>query len=150
MIRAQQLLRPPGGIQRRHTGLPPTRLIAVDVDGTLHAGGQLNDALVAWCRQRKAEGFGLMLWSARGEAHALHAVETFGLHGLFDHVLGKPGYLVDDKGWAWIADTVVVPLAEARISASPSRQIERVLPGGAESQVVVRCDAAPAAGSETR
>jgi phosphoglycolate phosphatase-like HAD superfamily hydrolase len=64
--------------------------------------------LIAWLKRRKVEGFDLMLWSARGRQHCLRAVEEFGLDGLFDVITGKPGYIVDDKGWAWIKFTKVV------------------------------------------
>ena len=47
-------------------------MIAVDVDDTLILRGSgVNQALVAWLREKKAEGFRLQLWSMRGELHAL-------------------------------------------------------------------------------
>jgi hydroxymethylpyrimidine pyrophosphatase-like HAD family hydrolase len=87
---------------------PPSRVIAVDVDGTLHNAGRVNAALVEYCRARKAEGYRLMLWSARGIEHAQRAVDLFGLAGLFDDVVGKPGYIIDDLGWTWIKYTHVI------------------------------------------
>lgn len=87
---------------------PPTRCIAVDVDGTLVCEGRLNTGVVDWCRARKAVGFELILWSARGVNYARAVVFRFGLDGLFDAVVGKPGYLLDDLGWDWIRYTRVV------------------------------------------
>lgn len=87
---------------------PPPKVIAVDVDGTLHHAGRLNETLVAYLQARKSEGFRLMLWSARGIANATAAIETFGLHGLFDDVVSKPGYIIDDLGWTWIKYSRVI------------------------------------------
>lgn len=87
---------------------PPPKVIAIDVDGTLHHGGLVNEKLVAYLKDRKAEGYRLMLWSARGIANAETAIERFGLHGLFDDVLSKPGYIIDDIGWSWIKYTKVI------------------------------------------
>lgn len=87
---------------------PPSRVIAVDVDGTLHNAGRVNAALVEYCWARKAEGYRLMLWSARGIEHAQRAVDQFELSGLFDDVVGKPGYIIDDLGWSWIKYTKVI------------------------------------------
>lgn len=88
--------------------MEPSNLIAVDVDGTLYINGQVNQKLVDWLRKKKSEGFELMLWSARGKAHAQDAVNYFHLEGLFYVVISKPGYIVDDKGWSWIKWTKVV------------------------------------------
>lgn len=87
---------------------PENKVIAVDVDGTLLRRGRVNDSVVAWCVRKKAEGYSLMLWSARGEAHARQAAGLFGLTELFDHIISKPGALLDDKGWAWINFTRVI------------------------------------------
>lgn len=86
----------------------PAKVIAVDVDGTLVKDGRVVQSLVAWLRERKTEGNRLMLWSARGRDHALGAVELGGLHDLFDDVVAKPGYVVDDMGWGWTRYTWVV------------------------------------------
>ena len=87
---------------------PPPKVIAVDVDGTLHVGGRVNQKLVDYLKERKAEGYRLMLWSARGITNAQAAVDRFGLHDLFDDVLSKPGYIIDDLGWQWIKYTKVI------------------------------------------
>lgn len=75
--------------------------IYVDVDGTLVKHGKLNDKLVKWCEMMKADGFRLYLWSARGEDYARETAQEFGVDGLFDLILSKPSYIVDDmlKGW---------------------------------------------------
>ena len=86
----------------------PAKVIAVDVDGTLIRDGRLVRSLVDWLHEQRALGFRLMLWSARGRDHALGAVELFGLHGLFDDVVSKPGYVVDDQGWQWTQYTWVI------------------------------------------
>lgn len=87
---------------------PPADVIAVDVDGTLHVSGIPNEEVIAWCRRRKVEGYSLMLWSARGEAHAKEAAELFGVTDVFDHIVSKPGYILDDRGWDWINFTRVI------------------------------------------
>jgi hypothetical protein len=69
--------------------LPPPKVIAVDVDGTLLLAGRPNVRAIAWCRARKASGFSLFLWSMRGD--------------IFDAVIGKPGYVLDDQGPSWSA-----------------------------------------------
>jgi len=79
--------------------------IAVDVDDTLYSKGKLNQALVTWMIERKAEGFTLMLWSSRGKAHAIKAAKMSDTTELFDTINSKPGYIVDDKGWEWIKYT---------------------------------------------
>lgn len=88
--------------------LPPPRVVAVDVDGTLLTHGIPNLELISWLRRKKSEGFELMLWSQRGKHYAAHACSHCGLDGLFDVICSKPGYLVDDRGWSWILETEVV------------------------------------------
>lgn len=80
---------------------PLPKVIAVDVDGTLHVNGVVNTRLVDWLRERKADGYELMLWSMRGRPRCEAAIDRFDLSGLFDVVCSKPGLLVDDKGWQW-------------------------------------------------
>lgn len=87
---------------------PPTRTIAVDVDGTLHVDGVLNTRLVAYCEAQKANGYTLNLWSARGKAYAQAFAERFGITHLFDDIISKPGYVIDDQGWAWIKFTKII------------------------------------------
>jgi hydroxymethylpyrimidine pyrophosphatase-like HAD family hydrolase len=87
---------------------PPSKVIAIDVDGTLIINGVVNDDLVAWCKARKNDGFCMILWSARGEKHAKNAAKTTKLEAVFNHILSKPSYIVDDKGWSWIKYTRVI------------------------------------------
>lgn len=93
---------------------PPPRVIAIDVDGTLcmEPDGSLNQDLVDWCFARKADGYQLILWSSGGEAHALASAQRFQLVDLFDHIISKPGFIVDDHGWGWIRFTHVVSFLE--------------------------------------
>ncbi|WP_031386503.1 hypothetical protein [Desulfonatronum thiodismutans] len=95
--------------------LPPPDVIAVDVDGTLFrpVPGQremeANADLITWIRERKAEGFTIMIWSLRGQEYAQDAVDLAGIGDVVDLVLSKPGYVVDDTGWNWIRETLIVP-----------------------------------------
>tara|TARA_R110000744_G_scaffold224695_1_gene343198 strand:+ start:42 stop:359 length:318 start_codon:yes stop_codon:yes gene_type:complete len=91
--------------QQKH---PPAKVIAIDVDGTLQIRGLPNNQLIEWCKERKAEGYTMMLWSARGEFHAKKFAELFGVVDLFDLICSKPGYIVDDQGWGWIKYTRVI------------------------------------------
>jgi len=88
--------------------LPPPRVIAVDVDGTLHQGGISNKRLISWLAEQKAAGFTLMLWSLRGEQHARTMASQCEADHLFDLICSKPGYVVDDQGWHWIKETRVI------------------------------------------
>ena len=93
---------------RANRDLPPPRVIAVDVDGTLHIAGEPNNKAIAWLHERKAEGFRLMLWSMRGEAHARLIAGQMQCLDLFDCIVSKPGFILDDEGWGWIKRTRVV------------------------------------------
>lgn len=97
---------------RKQHAIPPPNVIAVDVDGTLIVQGRVNNTLVSWCKRKKNEGFTLILWSMRGANHAQQAAELSGLTDCFDSIISKPGFVVDDKGWSWIQDTVVVSSIE--------------------------------------
>lgn len=87
---------------------PPTKTIAIDVDGTLHTHGTLNARVVEFCQAQKARGFTLMLWSARGKQYAQSVAQKFSVTHLFDDIVSKPGYVVDDQGWNWIKYTEVI------------------------------------------
>lgn len=87
---------------------PPTKSIAVDVDGTLHINGIVNVRVVEFCKAQKEKGFVLTLWSARGKAYAQAAAEKLGVTHLFDDIVSKPGYVLDDQGWRWIKYTHVI------------------------------------------
>jgi len=87
---------------------PPPKVIAIDVDGTLQQRGLPNNRLIEGCKKRKEDGFTIMLWSSRGEAHARKYAELFGVTDLFDLICSKPGYIVDDQAWGWIKYTRVI------------------------------------------
>lgn len=87
---------------------PPPRVIAIDVDKTLQIHGQPNLELIEWVKKRKADGFYIMLWSSRGEAHSRRYAELFGITELFNLICSKPGFIVDDQGWSWIQYTRVL------------------------------------------
>lgn len=91
---------------------PPPKVAAVDVDGTLLHKSQINLELVEWCRSKKCEGYTLILWSARGEAYARNVADQAGISDLFDSIISKPGYIVDDQGWGWTKYTRVVPVPD--------------------------------------
>lgn len=84
------------------------KVIAVDVDGTLHENGYCNDRLVKWMRAKKADGYFIIIWSMRGLSHAKKAAERFGVADIADAIIPKPGYIVDDNGWAWTRYSSVV------------------------------------------
>ena len=92
----------------KRQALPPPRVIAVDVDGTLHQDGISNTRLISWLEEQKAAGFTLMLWSLRGEQHARTMASRCKADHLFDLICSKPGYIVDDMGWQWIRETRVI------------------------------------------
>ena len=87
---------------------PPPKVIAVDVDGTLIIDGKVNEELVDYCRRKKDEGYTMILWSSRGEANAVSAAKQSGLEDVFNILMSKPGYIVDDKQWSWVKYTRVV------------------------------------------
>jgi hydroxymethylpyrimidine pyrophosphatase-like HAD family hydrolase len=78
------------------------RVIAVDVDGTILVEGKANLDAIEWCKNRKRQGYVLFLWSARGKTHAEKVAAAFGIAAIFDVIISKPGYILDDKGWTWI------------------------------------------------
>lgn len=88
--------------------LPAPRVLAVDVDGTLSNRGHLNTAVLEFVRRRRAEGFQTLLWSMRGEGYARAAAAAFACQADFDHILGKPGYILDDQGLLWMRDAHIV------------------------------------------
>lgn len=73
--------------------LPPPRVIAVDVDGTLHVDGISNQRLTTWLEEQRAAGYSLMLWSMRGEEYARRAAIHCKADHLFDLICSKPGYI---------------------------------------------------------
>jgi len=87
---------------------PPQRVIAVDVDGTLIINGIVNEKLVNLCKKKKKEGFTMILWSAGGQNHAIKAAKLSGLNDVFDHIISKPGYIIDDMGWNLVKYTEII------------------------------------------
>lgn len=80
---------------------------------------------IAWLRERKSEGFKLMLWSMRGENHARAIASQMGCYELFDVITSKPGFIVDDEGWRWIKRTQVVRVNRVKGGSnlySPSKE----------------------------
>jgi len=87
---------------------PPARCIGIDVDGTLVRKGRLDRRLADWAKEKKEEGFEVILWTARGRDHALRTAKKFEIEDHFTAIIGKPGYVVDDLGWTWVKFTRVV------------------------------------------
>lgn len=85
-------------MKRKHSR---TRCVCIDIDDTLIVDGKLNRKVVRYAQQKREDGFDLVLWSARGRHYAESTAERYGLVGLFDAIIGKPGYIVDDMGWSW-------------------------------------------------
>jgi phosphoglycolate phosphatase-like HAD superfamily hydrolase len=67
-------------------------------------------AIVEWAARRRSKGYEVILWSAQGKAHADQVVASHGLEGVFSVVISKPGYILDDVGWAWIRHTRAINL----------------------------------------
>ena len=87
---------------------PPTRCIGIDVDGTLIRNGRLNRPLADWAKEKKEEGFEVLLWTAQGKQHAERIAEMHNITHHFTAIIGKPGYIVDDLGWSWVKFTQVL------------------------------------------
>ena len=83
----------------------PRKVIAVDVDGTLHQNGVPCYQAIARLRELSADGWEMFLWSARGAAYAQAVAVELGIADLFTHFATKPGYILDDQGWSWIKFT---------------------------------------------
>ena len=86
------------------TRYPDRKCLAVDVDGTLLAGGRINPHVVAFARARMADGYDVYVWSARGKEHARQAAE---MAGLDVPAFAKPSLILDDAGWSWVRYTRV-------------------------------------------
>ena len=92
---------------------PVRKVVAVDVDGTLHHNGVPRLDVIARLRELQAAGYELFLLSARGEVYATKVAVDLGVRELFVHVLTKPGFIVDDEGWSWIKFTRRVTITRA-------------------------------------
>ena len=84
------------------------KVIAVDVDNTLIIDNEPNQPLIEWIIKKKEEGYRLILWSARGEDNAIQAAMITGTTNIFDTIISKPGYIVDDDEWFWTILTEVI------------------------------------------
>ena len=93
---------------RKKQKYPPSKCIAIDVDGTLLIRGKLNKALADWVKGQHDNGIETILWSARGKAHATKVAQSFDIEYHFDSIISKPGYIVDDLGWSWTKYTRVI------------------------------------------
>ena len=94
--------------KRKRRSYAPAMTIAVDVDGTLIDHGILNEMLIEYLMYCKGLDYRLMLWSSRGKEYALGIVDQYGLADLFDDVVSKPGFIIDDRGWDWIKYTRII------------------------------------------
>ena len=100
MIKARAITRKPKHRRRK--------VIFVDVDDTLIINGRVNVALVEWIKGKHDDGYYTGLWSSRGRVHAEKAASRAGLSQVFDIIIPKPAYIVDDKGWGWISYTQTI------------------------------------------
>lgn len=92
----------------RRQKFPPTKCLAIDIDGTLICDGMINDDVLEMARTKKEEGFDVILWSARGRAYAEMVAKELEIENLFTFIISKPGFIVDDMGWGWTRFTRVV------------------------------------------
>ena len=79
--------------------------IFVDVDGTLTEG------VAERIRERVLnidDDCKFVLWSSRGQDYAKMVAERMGITDMFDNIISKPDYILDDKGWQWIKYTRVI------------------------------------------
>ena len=81
---------------------PPPKWIFVDIDRTL------SKTLIEWIRRKRPDGYRFVLWSSRGEEYAKSVAQKWSITDLFEHIISKPGYIVDDKGWGWIRWTKII------------------------------------------
>lgn len=95
---------------KRRNKYPTTKCIAIDVDGTLVQDGKLSQAVANLAKTKKADGFEVILWSARGRRYAETVAAIAGIEDHFTAIVSKPGFIVDDLGWSWIKYTHVMPL----------------------------------------
>jgi predicted mannosyl-3-phosphoglycerate phosphatase (HAD superfamily) len=77
------------------------RSLYVDVDDTLLRGGRIVDPVMAAIDAAMGRGTDVVIWSARGKAHAERAAQMAGLEGRVA-CLCKPDGIIDDRGWSWV------------------------------------------------
>jgi predicted HAD superfamily phosphohydrolase YqeG len=76
--------------------------VFVDVDGTLVVNGALNKSVIDIIDKMRSDGFEIYLWSMAGRPHAISIAEHFGVAEMFDEIISKPGYMIDDDGFSWL------------------------------------------------
>ena len=90
---------------RRHRRLrpkyKPDRVIFVDIDGTLLIDGQVDEAIIKFLEKEKKDGFMIILWSSRGLDYATDIAKKFEITQVFNFIIPKPAYIIDDYGWNW-------------------------------------------------
>jgi TPR repeat protein len=88
------------------------KTIYVDVDGTLILkNGTVNTQLINFLENMSEANGGdyqLILWSMAGHAHAEEVAEELKITHLFEHILTKPGYMIDDDGKNWLRFTHLI------------------------------------------
>ena len=84
---------------------PLPRWVFIDVDNTLVHYGVLSQNVVDYIKEARGRGFRFVLWSARGEEYAKSVADRHDVADLFEHIISKPGYIMDDHGWNWIRYT---------------------------------------------
>ena len=55
-----------------------------------------NPLIVDYLKQKKKEGFTIVLWSIGGVEHCKWAAELCRIHDIVDHYIAKPSILIDD------------------------------------------------------
>lgn len=84
---------------------PTQKTICVDIDNTLLHKNKLNAELIAWLKEQKKNDYDLILWSAQGRQYAEGVAFKYNLKSLFNAIIGKPGFIIDDLGWSWTRHT---------------------------------------------
>ena len=88
---------------------PIQNVIAIDIDGTLIIDNKLNINLINWIKKENGN-YTFYLWTSRGKKYADHIADKFKIKDLFDSIISKPGFIVDDKGWKWTHFTKVLKI----------------------------------------
>ena len=84
---------------------PISKTICVDIDNTLIYKNELNQELVIWLKEQKKNNYDLILWSMQGRQYAEKVANKYNLQNLFNAIIGKPGFIIDDLGWSWTRHT---------------------------------------------
>ena len=89
-------------MSKMRSAYPQCKAVYVDVDGTLC------ESVAEWARGKKAEGYTAVLWSSAGADHARAEADRIGCADVWDHILTKPGIIVDDRGTTWAGYASVI------------------------------------------